>query len=77
MSKLSDFLKTVEDVAILIEGDAYKLLKGIIHLVELGAPIAEVVGTAIGQPEVTAGAATAEAAAKAADHVIQANEQKE
>lgn len=71
MSKLSDFLHNVETVATIIEADAFVLLKGVVHLVEMGAPIAAVVGGAIGQPEVVAGATAAATTATAVDKVIQ------
>ena len=70
-NSLSAFIAHVVTVATLVEVDALKLLTGIVHLVEAGAPIAEVIGGAIGQPEVTAGAIVAENVAKAADGVIE------
>lgn len=74
MSKLTDFLKQVEEVATAVETDAFKLLKGIVHLVEVGAPIAEVVGSAIGNPEVTEVAKLARSTAQGVDTVIRTGE---
>jgi len=65
---LSTFIANVVTVADRVEVDALKLLTGIVHLVEAGAPIAEVIGGAIGQPEVNvvaAGETTAQAATAA------------
>jgi hypothetical protein len=47
------------------------LLKGLIHIVSALAPVAEVVGAAVGQPEVAAAAKLAEATATAADAALE------
>lgn len=48
------------------------LFKGLLHAVTVLAPVASVVGTAIGQPEVTAAADLASAAAQVAEKGVDA-----
>ena len=73
-TRLSSFIQSVEDVAADIEVDALKLLKGVVHLAEVGAPIAAIVGGALGQPEVVAGATLAETTSQAVDTAIRTSE---
>jgi hypothetical protein len=54
-------------------GQAFmSFLKGVTHFVVVASPIAEIVGAAVGQPEVVAGAKLAEVAAGAAEVVLTA-----
>lgn len=70
MSKFSDFLHHVSEVATLVEADAFTILKALVHLAERGAPIAEAVGAVLGEPEVVAGAKIADTVAHTVDAAL-------